>query len=66
MWPDRDSNQRSLDLQPDSLPTALGSPATAKTQNVINLFIYLFIFAMRFCETCATMQSVFTCYAVPK
>ena len=29
------------------------------TQNII------FFFPMRFCETCATMQSVFTCYAVP-
>ena len=28
--------------------------------NIIILF-----FPMRFCETCATMQSVFTCYAVP-
>ena len=29
------------------------------TQNTI------FFFPVRFCETCATMQSVFTCYAVP-
>ena len=28
MWPDRGSNQRLLDSQSDSLPTALGGPAT--------------------------------------
>ena len=27
MWPDRCSNQRPLDSQSDSLPTALGGPA---------------------------------------
>ena len=27
MWPDRVSNQRPLDSQSDSLPTALGGPA---------------------------------------
>ena len=27
MWPDRGSNQRRLDSQSDSLPTALGGPA---------------------------------------
>ena len=26
MWPDRDSNQRPLNSQSDSLPTALGGP----------------------------------------
>ena len=30
MWPDRGSNQRTLDSQSDSLPIALGGPAFAK------------------------------------
>ena len=34
MWPDRVSNQRPIDSQSDSLPTALGGPANLKSMSI--------------------------------
>ena len=43
MWPDRGSNQRPLDSQSDSLPTALGGPALGKRELVYVLLMLLFV-----------------------
>ena len=48
MWPDRGPNQRPLDSQSDSLPTALGGPAIRVSYQAERVFdVVLRCFATR-------------------
>ena len=46
MWPDRGSNQRPLDSQSDSLPTALGGPTMSNRRSIITTRLKLFRISM--------------------